>query len=77
MDLGWKVLIPLALGWFLLLGAIELARDESWDIGVVVGGGILLLLVGAGLLSAAIEKARLASEAGGSLAQQSKREVRR
>jgi NADH-quinone oxidoreductase subunit H len=61
MDLGWKVLIPLALGWFLLLGAIELARDEGWNTSVVVGGGILVLLVGASLLSAAVDKARRAS----------------
>ena len=27
MDLGWKVLIPLALGWVLLLAAIDIGRD--------------------------------------------------
>jgi len=29
MDLGWKVLIPLSLGWFLILGAIRVARDGN------------------------------------------------
>ena len=32
MDLGWKVLIPLALGWFLLLAALAvLARRTCVD----------------------------------------------
>ena len=28
MDLGWKVLIPLALGWVLLVATIEIAPDD-------------------------------------------------
>ena len=31
MDLGWKVLIPLSLGWFLLLAALRVGRDEGWS----------------------------------------------
>ena len=31
MDLGWKVLIPVALGWFLLLAAIRLGDDNDWN----------------------------------------------
>ena len=31
MDLGWKVLIPIALGWFLLLAAIRLGNDNDWN----------------------------------------------
>ncbi|MCI3948678.1 MAG: dehydrogenase (quinone) [Acidimicrobiales bacterium] len=30
MDLGWKRLIPVALGWLLLLGAIRIGQDEEW-----------------------------------------------
>jgi NADH-quinone oxidoreductase subunit H len=30
MDLGWKRLIPAALGWLLLLGAIRIGQDEEW-----------------------------------------------
>ena len=30
MDLGWKRLIPVALGWLLLLGAIRIGQDEDW-----------------------------------------------
>lgn len=30
MDLGWKILIPLALGWFVLLAVIRVAIDQGW-----------------------------------------------
>ena len=30
MDLGWKLLIPLGLGWLLLLTAMRVASDEGW-----------------------------------------------
>ena len=36
MDFGWKLLIPVALGWFLVLAAIQLGRDEDWNVVVVV-----------------------------------------
>ena len=32
MDFGWKVLIPSSLGWFILLAAQRLARNEGWNI---------------------------------------------
>ena len=46
MDLGWKVLIPLALGWLLL--AARLARDNDWNVGLVAVCGIAVgaLLLG-------------------------------
>jgi NADH-quinone oxidoreductase subunit H len=58
MDLGWKVLIPLALFWFVLLGAIRVGRDEDWNPVVVplVAAGVLAL--GASLLLGAIRTAR-------------------
>jgi NADH-quinone oxidoreductase subunit H len=43
MDLGWKVLIPLSLGWVLIIAAVTLGR--WWGIGVIAA-----LLVGLGLL---------------------------
>ena len=43
MDLGWKVLIPLSLGWVLIIAAVAVGR--WWGIGVIAG-----LLVGFGLL---------------------------
>ena len=36
MDLGWKVLIPISLGWFLLLAAIRLGNDNDWNLVLVV-----------------------------------------
>ena len=32
MDLGWKVLIPLSLGWLLLLVALQVGDDEGWNL---------------------------------------------
>jgi NADH-quinone oxidoreductase subunit H len=31
MDLGWKVLTPVALGWLLFLGARDVADDRGWN----------------------------------------------
>jgi NADH-quinone oxidoreductase subunit H len=38
MDLGWKVLIPAALGWLLVLAALYV---ERWYLAVAVGLGLL------------------------------------
>jgi len=52
MDLGWKVLIPLSLGWVLVLAAFLIGR--WWGLGVIVAllvaGGLLMrsIVVGAG-----------------------------
>ncbi len=53
MNLGWKILIPLSLGWFMLLAAFKLGQDKGWNrvaVGVV---GLAVLTFGAALLSAA------------------------
>ena len=34
MDLGWKVLIPLSLGWVLIVAAVLVGR--WWGVGVIV-----------------------------------------
>jgi NADH-quinone oxidoreductase subunit H len=57
MDLGWKVLIPLALGWLLLLAAINVARDEDWNLPLVVGAGFVAMLAAYAGLTAAIRAA--------------------
>ncbi|HEY9556540.1 MAG TPA: NADH-quinone oxidoreductase subunit NuoH [Acidimicrobiales bacterium] len=62
MDLGWKVLIPLALGWLLLLATINVARDEDWNLPLVVGGGFVVLVAGYGLLTAAVRRSALRRE---------------
>lgn len=58
MDLGWKVLIPLSLGWLLLLATFWVARDQHWNgfVTVVIGGAVGL--VGYLLLKAAIATGR-------------------
>ena len=69
MDLGWKVLIPISLGWLLMLAALRLVRggqinitdganSQLADILIVIGLGVAVLLVGAILLSLAIKSAR-------------------
>ena len=43
MDLGWKVLIPAALGWFLLIATLDIARDSGWPILPVVLIGVFIV----------------------------------
>lgn len=57
MDLGWKVLIPLALGWLLLLATINVARDEDWNQPLVVAVGFAVMVLAYTLLTAAIRAA--------------------
>ena len=53
MDLGWKVLIPVSLGWMLLLATLNVAGDAGWNTFVVAAAAVLigllayLMLVGA------------------------------
>jgi NADH-quinone oxidoreductase subunit H len=54
MDLGWKLLIPLALGWLLLIAAMRLAGPEGWNVGVVAMVGALIIVAAAGLLGLAM-----------------------
>lgn len=53
MDLGWKVLIPGSLAWFMLLAAQRVGREAGWDQVVVTLATALVLLGGYGLLSRA------------------------
>ena len=62
MDLGWKVLIPLALFWFVMLGAMEVASDNGWSRIAVVPIAIGVLFAGTALLLGANRSARLARE---------------
>jgi NADH-quinone oxidoreductase subunit H len=50
MDLGWKVLIPLALGWFLVLASLEVADARQWNRWVVGAIAAVVLVGGAALL---------------------------
>ena len=58
MDLGWKVLIPFSLGWFLILAALNIGRDRGWNLVVVVFVGIAGMLAGTMLLMTAVRTAR-------------------
>ena len=44
MDLGWKLLIPTALAWFMFLTAMRVAQDEGWN--RVLVGGIAFAAIG-------------------------------
>ena len=43
MDLGWKLLIPASLGWFILLAAQRLARNEGWNIFITTAVAVVVL----------------------------------
>jgi NADH-quinone oxidoreductase subunit H len=58
MDLGWKVMIPLSLGWVLLLAIVGVAGDEDWNPFAVTIGSAVLFLTGWGLLRLAKSTAR-------------------
>ena len=49
MDLGWKALIPVSLGWLLVVAAIRIAYDRNYSAGQV----LLVALVGAAVLATA------------------------
>jgi hypothetical protein len=65
MDLGWKVLIPGALGWLMLLIALRVAGDAGWDaLGVFAtgAGSVVVLLACWGLLALAFRASRRTRE---------------
>ena len=47
MNLGWKLLIPTSLGWFMLLAAQNIGQDRDWNTAVVtaVSVGVILLCI--------------------------------
>ena len=53
MDLGWKVLIPGALGWFILLASQRMARQNEWNIILVTSISVVVMVGGYLLLQAA------------------------
>ncbi|HEY4376758.1 MAG TPA: NADH-quinone oxidoreductase subunit NuoH [Acidimicrobiales bacterium] len=58
MDLGWKALIPLSLGWLLLLTAVRVGSDQGWNPFLVVGVGAVVLVAAYGLLATAMRVAK-------------------
>jgi NADH-quinone oxidoreductase subunit H len=68
MNLGWKVLIPVALGWFLLLAVLQVGRDRNMSqtgYVVLVGIGIGVLVLCYLLFQAALIVARRNRESEG------------
>ncbi len=66
MGLGWKVLIPLSLGWLLVLAGIRVARNGDLGIAdtpfadtmIVISVAFVILIVGASVLRGALTNAR-------------------
>ncbi len=66
MDLGWKILIPLSLGWLLVLAGIQVARDGNigifddtfGDTVAMVIIGLIGLAIGALLVLKSVANAR-------------------
>ena len=59
MDLGWKVLIPIALFWLLVIAAIKVGR-WPYAVGAAAGGIVAFLLLSRAMT---VGKARAADEA--------------
>ena len=57
MDLGWKLLIPLALGWFLLLLAVKVGDDRGWNLALVIVISLLALATAGAMLQKSIRTA--------------------
>ncbi len=61
MDFGWKLLIPIALGWFLVLAALEMVRDryDGWEpLAITVAISLVVLGIAYGLFSLAMGVAK-------------------
>ncbi len=62
MDLGWKFLIPLALGWFLLLTSVRVADDVGWNPVLTGAVTVVILALGGLMLRASIRAAEARQE---------------
>ena len=67
MDLGWKVLIPASLGWFMLIAAQRLGRDQGWNTLIVTTVSVAILGVSYALLQAAFKVSAKQRETEGSM----------
>lgn len=66
MQIGWKVLIPVSLGWIMLVAGVKVAVDEFDTTGQVVAGLIAVALVV--LLVASFTKPEVKAEPTGQVA---------
>jgi NADH-quinone oxidoreductase subunit H len=70
MNLGWKLLIPIALAWFMALAALKVAQDADWSgANQWLAGGIaaVVILLGYLLLARAMRQAAKTREAEGAM----------
>jgi NADH-quinone oxidoreductase subunit H len=67
MSLGWKLLIPVSLGWFLLMALIRLGRDQGWNRWVIAPVGFVALAACGGLLLAALRVGKATREREGAM----------
>ena len=58
MDLGWKLLIPASLGWFMLLAAQRVGNRVGWDRWTVTLVTALVIVGAYALLQAALKVSR-------------------
>ena len=68
MNLGWKVLIPISLGWFILLAALQVARDSDVSglrYSLIVAGCLVGIALAYMLFQAALNVARRNRDAEG------------
>jgi NADH-quinone oxidoreductase subunit H len=54
MDLGWKLLIPVAFGWLLLITALKVAQDQDWNRVAVVAIALGVAVVAWALFAVAL-----------------------
>ena len=67
MDLGWKILIPASLGWFMLMAVLRLGRDNDWN-RIVIGVVSAAVIIGcAALMNAAVKVSRANREREGAM----------
>jgi NADH-quinone oxidoreductase subunit H len=62
MDLGWKRLIPLALGWLLFIASLRVAADNDWNRVVVVLCSFGIATLAGGLMLGGIRVAQIRRE---------------
>ena len=64
MDLGWKLLTPAALVWFLFLAVLQTGREQNWNRMTVSAASIAVILLVAALLKRAIANGQRQRPAG-------------
>ncbi len=66
MDLGWKLLIPVAFGWLMLITALKVAQDQDWNRVAVVAIALAVAVVAWGVFTVALRASARTRELEGS-----------